>query len=108
MEFLIEITEPAEADTEEAYLWYYREDHKTADTWFRGLQRAFFSLRELPERCVVAPEGERVGRKIQQLLYGKGRHMYRILFETRDDAVCILRVRHTSRPFLALKDFRQQ
>ncbi len=30
MEFLIEITEPAEADTEEAYLPHYRENPKTA------------------------------------------------------------------------------
>ena len=39
--------------------------------------------------------GEAVGREIRQLLSGRGRHMYRILFEVRADAVCIMRLRHT-------------
>ena len=53
MEFLVEIAEPAERDIEEAYLWLYEQSPSKADTWYRGLCRAIFSLRELPRRCPI-------------------------------------------------------
>jgi plasmid stabilization system protein ParE len=97
MEFLVEIAEPAERDIEDAYLWFYDASPARADTWYRGLCRAILSLRELPRRCPIAPESQDLDREIRQLLYGRQRLMYRILYEIREDTVFVLRLRHTAR-----------
>lgn len=53
-----------------------------------------------PERCGLAPENEWFPGELRQLLYGKRRGVYRILFEVRDTTVYILRVRHGARKLL--------
>ncbi len=100
MEFLVEIAEPAEEDIDEAYLWFYERDPGKADRWYRGLCKAIFSLREMPLRCAIAPESQDLDREVRQLLYGRRRQMYRILYEVRGDTVVVLRIRHTSRAYL--------
>lgn len=105
MEFLVEIAEPAERDIEDAYLWFYDSSPPRADEWYRGLCRAILSLRELPRRCPIAPESRDLNRQIRQLLYGRRRLMYRILYEIREDTVFVLRLRHTAQTRLAPQDF---
>ena len=100
MEFLLEIAEPAERDIDEAYLWLYEQSPSKADTWYRGLCRAIFSLRELPRRCPIAPESRDRDREVRRLLYGRRRQMYRILYEIRGKTVYILRLRHAARAYL--------
>lgn len=105
MEFRTEITESAEKDIDEAYLWFYEQSPSAADKWFRGLCRAIFSLGEMPARCPVAPESRDIDREVRQLLYGKKRQMFRILYEIRGEAVYVLRVRHAARAYLEPGDF---
>ena len=47
-----------------------------------------------PTRCGIAPESEKSGEEIRQLLYGKRPHVYRILFIVRQDVVYVLHI-HT-------------
>ena len=47
--------------------------------WFRGLERALFSLEETPARCPVTPKNVR----LRHLLYGNKPHINRVIFETR-------------------------
>ena len=61
----------------------------------------------MPGRCPLAPENEHFQQDIRQLLYGRGRSIYRILFTmvevagTSDDAeVRVLHVRHGARQTL--------
>ncbi len=55
---------------------------------------AIATLQEKPKRCALAPETDAFVEEIRQLMYGKSRNKYRILFAVREDAVFILHVRH--------------
>ena len=54
------------------------------------------TLQEMPLRCGLAPENDTFNQEIHQLIYGKSRNKYRILFTLREDTVFILHVRHSS------------
>ena len=72
--------------------------------WHQQLMQAVRSLENNPERYGLAPEGENDPRKIRQLLHGKRRRIYRILFENRGNTVYILRVRHSAQALLDPED----
>jgi plasmid stabilization system protein ParE len=47
--------------------------------WFQKLQEAVYTLRELPQRCPLAPENKEFPFEVRQLLYGRRSHRHRIL-----------------------------
>ena len=66
-----------------------------AAKWFRGLEKAIFSLEELPQRCPIAPERP----NMRHLLYGDKPRAYRILYSI-DEArliVNVAQIRHWAR-----------
>ena len=104
MTYRVEVSEPAEAEIDSAYLWMLQRSPGRAATWHDGLLRAIGTLDMMPTRCPLARESARFDREIRQLLYGRGRSAYRILFTIieSDSAgepalVRILHVRHSSR-----------
>jgi len=98
MTFRVEILPAALADVEEAYLWWREHVPELAEAWFDGLGEAIESLDEFPERCAVAPESEDVNVEVRQLLYGRGRSVYRVLFRiAAPNLVRVLRIRHSAR-----------
>ena len=50
----------------------------------------------MPSRCSLAFENSFFVEEIRQLVYGKGRNAYRILFTIVDDSVQIIFVRHAA------------
>jgi plasmid stabilization system protein ParE len=50
------------ADAEEAFLWIQQESPSKADEWYNGLVDAILSLENFPNRCLLAPESEDIGR----------------------------------------------
>jgi hypothetical protein len=54
------------------------------------------TLQEKPKRCPLAPENDSLTEEIRQLIYGKSRNKYRILFVIRKDMVFVLHTRHSS------------
>ena len=68
-----------------------------AEKWRRKLLAKVDTLRRLPSRCPLAPEGERFGEHVRELLHGKRTSCYRILYVVRDDVVLILAVWRASR-----------
>ena len=92
------ITQPdAEAEAEEAFRWFYEQSPEAAVRWYHGLREAIQSLAEHPHRCPVAPEAEGFSEEVRQLLYGKRRGIYRILFLIRGHTVHVIGVRHGAR-----------
>ncbi|MGK7944948.1 MAG: type II toxin-antitoxin system RelE/ParE family toxin [Microcystaceae cyanobacterium] len=67
-----------------------------ADQWFKGLMNTIATLQDKPRRCAFARENQEVAEEIRQLLYGKSRHKYRIIFTIQGDIVYILYVRHSA------------
>jgi plasmid stabilization system protein ParE len=87
MAFQVEITPIAEAQIEQAYRWYRERNPEFADRWFRGLMNAIATLQEKPQRCPLAVEHEIFPEEVRQLLYGKTKNVYRVLFTIRDATV---------------------
>ncbi|MCF7765078.1 MAG: type II toxin-antitoxin system RelE/ParE family toxin [Verrucomicrobia bacterium] len=91
------ITASAEADLEEAYCWLSERSEEAAVKWYNGVLDAFLTLETFPDRCPLARESRTFRRKIRQLIHGKRRHTYRILFDVSGQTVRILHVRHGAR-----------
>jgi plasmid stabilization system protein ParE len=67
-----------------------------ADKWYDGLLKRIAKLKSSPRICPVAPESERVGFEVRELLYGKRPSIYRILFTIHEDFIEIRAVWHGS------------
>lgn len=104
MTFQVELTPIAEAQIEKAYCWYRERNPEFADSWFRGLMNAIAKLQEKPQRCVLAVEHEIFPEQVRQLLYGKSKNIYRVLFAIRDTTVYVLYVRHSAQAPLTVDD----
>jgi plasmid stabilization system protein ParE len=86
----------AQKAIEEAYFWFSNVSASKARQWLEGLYKAVLSLETMPGRCSLAFENNFFGQEIRQLIYGKGRNAYRILFTIVDDSVEIIFVRHAA------------
>lgn len=107
MTFQVEITPIAEAQIEQAYRWYRERNPEFADRWFRGLMNAIATLQEKPQRCSLSVEHKIFPEEVRQLLYGKSKNIYRVLFAIRDATVYILYVRHSAQAPLRLDDLEE-
>jgi plasmid stabilization system protein ParE len=101
MKYQIEISSVAEAETDGAFLNLSQLTSPVkASRWYGGLLEAIESLSVMPNRCSFARENEYFSQEIRQLLYGKGRNSYRILFTILEigevHTVRILHIRHSS------------
>lgn len=85
MAYRVDISLPALADAEEAYLWVKYHAPDSAGHWYEGLMQAVFSLENFPTRCPIAAESNLLGSEVRQLIYGKRGNTYRILFSIGDD-----------------------
>ena len=87
----------SEVDIRQAAAWIGRESPRSAEAWLQELDRAISSLRAMPQCCSPAPESRAFAEDIRQLLYGRRRSRYRILFRIRGDTVEVVHVRHGAR-----------
>lgn len=108
MAFQVEITPIAEAQIEQAYRWYRDRNPEFADRWFRSLMNAIATLQEMPQRCALAVEHEIFPEEVRQLLHGKSKNVYRVLFTIRSATVYILYVRHSAQAPLTLGDLEDE
>jgi plasmid stabilization system protein ParE len=96
MKYRIEISSIAEAEADNASLRLARfTSPKQASVWYLGLLESIESLSQMPNRCALARENENFSLEIRQLLYGRGRNLYRVLFTIVDgDVVSTVRILH--------------
>ncbi len=105
MAYSVRLTARALREIDEALEWRARSSRVAAARWHEQLLAAIRSLEHNPARCGLAPEAEWYsGGELRQLLYGKRRGVYRILFEVRGDTIYILRVRHSAQALLEPDD----
>jgi hypothetical protein len=68
-----------------------------AARWYAGLWKAIAKLAKMPERHPVAEEeSEQFGLTLRQMLYGRRRGVYRILFSIEGDVVYLHYIRHSA------------
>lgn len=96
MSYRVEISSVAEAEADGAFLRLSRViSSEKARQWYQGLLKAIESLSEMPRRCLLARENKYFSKEIRQLLYGRGRNTYRILFTVIEDGeVPVVRILH--------------
>src|SRR5258707_11867138 len=87
-------------EIDEALEWLAARSRAAAIRWHTQLLEAVRSLENNPERCGLAPECAWYPGELRQLLHGKRKGTYRVLFEIRGSTVHILRVRHSSQSLL--------
>jgi plasmid stabilization system protein ParE len=108
MAFQVEITPSAESQIEQSYHWYRERNPEFADRWFRGLMNAIATLQENPQRCALAIEHEIFSEEVRQLLYGKSKSLYRVMFTIRDSTVYVLYVRHSAQAPMTISDLEDE
>jgi plasmid stabilization system protein ParE len=101
MKYRIEISSVAEAEADAAFLSLSQlTSPPKASQWHSGLLEAIESLSAMPSRCPLARENEYFSQEIRQLIYGRGRAAYRVLFTILEaeeiSRVRILYIRHSS------------
>ncbi len=97
MKYRVVITARARADALEAFRWMVERSPDVAARWYVGLEKAIASLAETPMRHPVAEEeSEQLGIPLRQMLHGRRRGVYRILFSIEDDVVTLHFVRHSA------------
>ncbi|PZU96482.1 MAG: type II toxin-antitoxin system RelE/ParE family toxin [Pseudanabaena sp.] len=96
MEFQVKLTRSSEQQIESIYLWIKERNPEYADQWFRGLMNLIATLQDKPRRCLLIKENHSTSEEIRQILYGKSRNKYRVVFAIREDTVHILYIRHSA------------
>jgi plasmid stabilization system protein ParE len=87
MEFKVEVTEIAAAEIDFAYQWIKERAPDAAERWYDGLMAALSGLRQNPRRCARVPSTSFVGAEVRQLVYGRRRGRYRVLFTIHGNEV---------------------
>src|SRR5713226_1485045 len=100
MTYQVVVQPSAQAEMEAAYEWTTERAPMTAVRWYNRLIEAIRSLADNPERCSLASEDEYFPEEIRNLLYGKRKNIYRIIFTIRGDTVHVLHFRRGSRQAL--------
>jgi plasmid stabilization system protein ParE len=79
--------------------------HSSAEKWSEGVAAKIASLQINPEMWPLAEEVPGLDFELRVILYRRGRHVHRILFEIDGDTVYVHRVRHASQDSLTSDDF---
>jgi hypothetical protein len=69
---------------------------------------AIATLQEKPQRCALAVEHEIFPEQVRQLLYGKSKTIYRVLFMVREQTVYILYMRHSAQAPMTVDDLEDE
>ena len=105
MAYRVVLTDKAEADVESVLKWFHDQRATEAGgRWYAQLVARLDTLESHPERCALAAESEDVGEEIRELLLGRRRYKYRILFRISGKTVVILRIWHGSRNSITRDD----
>jgi len=101
MTYRIDLSSVAKAEADAAFLSFAQyTTPERAQEWFQGLIKAIVSLKTMPRRCPVARESTFFSQEVRQLLYGKGKHSYRILFTVLEEqpapTVRVLHIRNVA------------
>ena len=99
MAYRVVLADSAKADAHRIYEHVVAEAPLRGPPWFEELLESLHSLNRLPRRCPLAREAKKARREIRCLLFGKRRHVFRILYEVEDarKTVWILHIRHGAR-----------
>jgi plasmid stabilization system protein ParE len=94
--YLIDIFPRARADIQSTVAWLSQRSPWAAARRHAGLLASIRTLSKNPERCALADEAEELSLALRELLYGRRRDIFCILFTIEEQTVNVLRVRHAA------------
>lgn len=101
MRYEVTLHPDAEKELKAAHAWLAERSLVAAERWRQGLLRKAATLASFPERCPLAPESEKLGEPVRQLLCGRrGASRYRLLFVVEQGRVVVLHIRHGAQRYL--------
>ena len=110
MSYQVALANAAKAKANQIYAWVTDRAPTRGLEWFEELIDCLYSLEELPYRCPLAREAEEARREIRCLLFGKRKHVYRVLYEVDEarQTVWIPHIRHGAHKNLDPEELSQQ
>jgi plasmid stabilization system protein ParE len=90
----------AAEELEQAIEWSFEKYPGDAHAWCNEFLTAIEALALDPDRHPLAREDGRFTQTIRQLLFGRGRSVYRVLYTVDGDVVRILHIRFPGQPLL--------
>jgi plasmid stabilization system protein ParE len=97
VKYRVVVTARARADAVEAFRWIADQSPDAAARWYAGLEKAIAKLGMMPEQHPIAEdESQQLGITLRQMLYGRRRGVYRILFTVEGKTVTLHYVRHSA------------
>ncbi len=93
MRYRIFVTLQAKTNLIGYYEYAAERAPEAAARWLDRFEEAIESLADNPERCGRAAESDAVGILIRQLLVGRARNVYRVLFTITGHNVTVLHIR---------------
>lgn len=103
----VELTPLAIQDVVSAAQWIAVKNPPAAARWLDLTETQIQSLNLFPDRCPLAPEAKDVGSDVLQLVIGKRRGRYRVLFRIKGSVVQVLRVVHGMREHLTADELAE-
>lgn len=97
-EYSFDFAPRALRDIDDAMAWLTEEaSREVAERWAHTLYEKILTLAIFPERCPVAVESAVFDEEVRQLLLGKGRSQYRVLYSVRGRVVRVETIRRSAR-----------
>jgi plasmid stabilization system protein ParE len=103
--FQVQLLRRAYADIDELFAFICQTvSAASATKWRDQLMARVNSLEENPVRYALADDADDYGIELREMLFGRQRHVYRILFTIDGQTVNIHRVRHAAQDRLSPDD----
>ncbi|WP_204106599.1 MULTISPECIES: hypothetical protein [Spirulina sp. CCY15215] len=105
--YKIVIQPEAEQGIKDAYFWFSNYSPRQARSWLEGQINPFYLWRKCPFAVLLFLRMTSLKKReeeIRQLIYGKGKSAYRILFTVIENTVQILFIRHSAQQPLSPED----
>jgi plasmid stabilization system protein ParE len=94
------ITARALRAVKDAVAWKSKYSALAAARWHAALLKKVQTLEDNPEQWPLAAEAALLGIELREMLFGKRRNVYRILFTVSANRVTVHHVRHAAQDWL--------
>lgn len=107
MKYHVQLSSRADRDVELALRWF-DDQHATAvgNRWLAQLTAKLDTLETMPRRCPLAAEAAGLNLELRELLFGRRRAKYRILFIIDEEFVHILHIRFAAQDAVSKEELQ--
>ena len=97
MKYKVVLTQRVARHLQEMGDYIAADNPQRAISWLEEVEIKIMKLDCFPESYPFARENDNHNIELRQLVFGRGRYKYRVIFTVRVDDVVVLDIRHASR-----------